>query len=127
MYENGDVVIWGNTNNQSGHTTVYTGANLPQTNVKITTPQMQSGQTTFDKILSTFLSSFALAKGAGYVPTTTQPQQQIPYFPPAIDNSNYGGAGATLGASLQNFVTNNTGVIAVAVVGYVLLMSGRKK
>ena len=36
----------------------------------------KSGQTTLDKILATVLSAAALAKGAGYIPTTTIPQQQ---------------------------------------------------
>jgi hypothetical protein len=98
--------------------------------VKITTPQMKSGQTTLDKILSTTLSLFALHKQAPYVPTTTQPAQPTynPY-PTNYDPNQVaigGGAGATLGASLESFVANNTGILLVGVVAAVLFKSGRK-
>jgi hypothetical protein len=83
--------------------------------VKVTTPQIQSGQTTLDKILSTFLQFTALQKNAPYVPTTTQPQSygygglnNSQVLPQALPN-----AGATFGANLQQFVENNTGLLLI--------------
>lgn len=108
-------------------TTPTFNPNAP-TNVKITTPQMQAGQTRLDKILGTFLSFVALNKGAGYVPTNTPPPQQG-YSLPADYYANQnavGNTGATFGASIEQFVTQNTGLIAVGVVAYVLFKSGRK-
>jgi hypothetical protein len=102
--------------------------------VKITTPQMQANTTSFDKILSTFLSAFALHKNAPYVPTTTVPNQyggggldaqtlQILAQQQALGS---GSTGATFGATVEQFVTQNTGLIAVGVIAYVLFKSGRK-
>jgi len=94
------------------------------------TTQVRVGGTTLDKLLNTLTTSLALFKNAPYIPTTQQPiQQQQQYFPEAVlqPSQNYNSTGATFGASIENFVTNNTGVIAIGVVAYVLLMSGRKK
>lgn len=106
------------------------GQTQPATNVKITTPSMQSGQTTLDKILGTFLSFTALQKGAGYVPTTTQPVNQYQTTPQdyyanqlALQQA---GAGATVGARLEQFVTDNVGIIAIGAIAFVLFKSGRK-
>lgn len=92
------------------------------------------GQTTLDKIFATALQSLALLRGSPYVPTEEVPAglyqqqqqqypiqyQQNPYIPPT------NGTGATFGASLESFVTNNTGLILIGVVAIVLFQSGRK-
>lgn len=99
--------------------------------VKITTPQMQSGQTTLDKVLATFLSAFAIQKQAAYVPTTTQPNQGYGGQMDAqtlayLQQQQLGGTGATFGASIEQFVTNNTGLILIGGIAFVLFKSGRK-
>lgn len=109
------------------------------TNPRIsTTPsgviRVTQGQTTLDKILQAALSSVALLRGAQYVPTEEVPAglyaSQFPQYPqgyyPQTQPISDGGTGATFGAGLESFIRNNTGLIAVGLVGYLLLMSGRK-
>lgn len=94
-----------------------------------------SSQSTLDKILAASLQSIALLRGAQYIPTEEVPQglynQQPQYYPqnqqlqnPYIPVSE--STGATFGASVEAFLRNNTALIAVGVVGYMLFMSGRK-
>lgn len=92
------------------------------------TPQISTGGTTLDKLLTALTTNIAIIKGAGYIPTQTQPQQQVinPYpigVNPYPVNNNIGGS---LGTDIQNFITNNTGLLLIAGVGVVLWKSGRK-
>lgn len=88
----------------------------------------QSGQTTLDKILGTFLSSVALFKNAPYVPTAVVPQQQpqVIYQPSATENYNGGSGGSGIGSQIENLITNNTGLILIGGLAFVLFKSGRK-
>lgn len=89
--------------------------------------QISTGQTTFDKILSTFLSSVALFKNASYVPTTVQPVNQYPssaydYQQQALLQQQLYAQQST-GANIENFIRNNTGLLLVVGLGFVLLMT----
>lgn len=119
----------------------YSYSFLPGVDIN-TTPtgviRTSSGQTTLDKILQTALQSVALLRNAPYIPTEEVPtglygysnpnansalmQQQLLAQQLAAQNN----AGANFGASVQDFLTNNTGIILIGVVAYMLLMSGRK-
>lgn len=92
-----------------------------------------SGQTTLDKILATVLSAAALAKGAGYVPTTTIPQNQVDYSQYQQQYPQYNQVATEntgTGAQIESLIQNNKGLIIVAGVAFVLLQMnplGRKK
>lgn len=93
------------------------------------TPQVSVGGTTLDKLLAALTTNLALIKGANYIPTTQQPQQQQYYAqnPYAVNPYADNNTGGKLGAGLETFITENTGVLLIAGIGVVLLMSGRKK
>ena len=96
--------------------------------------RVNQGQTTLDKILQTALQSVALLRGAQYIPTEEVPAglygpqySQSPYpYPYPTQPISDGSTGATFGASIESFLRNNTGLIAIGLIGYMLLMSGRK-
>lgn len=94
------------------------------------TPQVSAGGTTLDKLLAALTTNLALIKGAGYIPTTQQPQQQYydnPYAVNPYQNSIGGGStGASFGAGIESFIANNTGLLLIGVVALVLFKSGRK-
>lgn len=98
------------------------------------TVQATAGQTTLDKLLNALTTNLAIIKGRGYIPTTQQPVDysalalaQQPYLNPAINpNLGSGNTGATFGATLEQFVANNTGLLLVLGAGIVLWKSGRK-
>lgn len=102
----------------------------PKINTNVGGVNIVTGQTTFDKVLSTFLSSLALWKGAGYVPTTVQPVGNAGYqsndyaLQQYLLQQQY--ANQSTGANIENFLKNNTGLLLMVGVGVVLLMSGRK-
>lgn len=98
--------------------------------------QIQTGQTTFDKVLNTITSMTALFKGANYVPTTTIPannyttptgagdyQTQLLLQQMYQQQNSLTGKAAT---GIENFVKENTGLLLIGGVGLFLFMSGRK-
>lgn len=87
----------------------------------------QAGQTTLDKLLAALTTNLALIKGSAYIPTTQQPQipQYINPYPQGLPN-NTSGTGATFGDSIEQFVTQNTGLLLIVGLGVVLFKSGRK-
>jgi hypothetical protein len=89
----------------------------------------QTGQTTLDKLLAALTTNLALIKGSAYIPTTQQPVQQPiynPYVNPYPTGNNTSGTGATFGDSIEQFVTNNTGLILIGGAAFLLFKSGRK-
>lgn len=122
----------------------FSGSGNMEENVKIISTPVTGqnvfvGQTTLDKILSATLSGLALVTQQPFVPTTAHPISAItPAQNVAFDlqtqlqlaqlqnASNTSGAGAKFGDSLENFFTNNTGLILIAVIALVLFQSGRK-
>lgn len=125
----------GGFNPNGGYLPTTQQQNVTLTTLPNGTPQVKVGGTTLDKLLATLLSFTALQKGAGYVPTTQQPvdynalAQQSAYQQQALYQQNLGNnnPNANFGAKLQAFIEQNTGVVAVVVIGGVLFMSGRKK
>jgi hypothetical protein len=97
------------------------------------TPILSAGGTTLDKLLAALTTNIAIIKGAGYIPTTQQPnsgmtaaQYQAILSQQALAQQQGGGLGANLGNDIQNFVQNNTGLLLIGVVALVLFKSGRK-
>lgn len=86
---------------------------------------------TLNTILNDVLSGLAILNKRPYVPTTTQPVSPygssvsainpatgIPYQTGLVTG---GSAGANIGATLQNFVQNNTGILLIAGAAFLLL------
>ncbi len=95
----------------------------------------QGGVQTSTGILGTIsndiLSALAIINKRPYVPTTTQPVTQqygslnsinpatgIPYQAGVV---NAGGTGATIGATAESFIRNNTGILLLAGAAFLLL------
>lgn len=91
-----------------------------------------NGNNELNTILDDVLSSLAIFRGAKYVPTTVQPVNQyggyaagtinpatgIPYTP--LVNTNIG-TGANIGATVEDFIKNNTGILLLAGAAFLLL------
>lgn len=81
-----------------------------------------------DTILNDTLSALAIFRGAKYVPTTAQPVNQyassinpatgIPYQAGLV---NAGSTGASIGATAESFIRNNTGILLIAGAAFLLL------
>ncbi len=106
-----------------GTPTVYTPS------ISVNPGGFQVNQTPLDKILSSILSFSAIAKGAAYVPTTTQPVNNT--LDPNVAaiaalQRQSGGIGITGGSNisgqLQSILQKNPGTVALALGGLILFM-----
>ncbi len=100
----------------------------PYPSVSVNQGGFQVLTTNLDKIMASILSGFAIAKGAPYVPTTTQPTNKnyaTPYGTAGY-NPYLAGSNVNTGASIQTWLQQNMVVVALGVGAFLLFKSGRK-
>lgn len=83
---------------------------------------VSTNQTTLDKTLNWITQLFAIQKGAAYIPTTQQPQQQPSVIYQQYPNQNLGQfQDNSTGGNIESFIKNNTGLLLLVGLGAVLL------
>lgn len=132
-----NIVLTNNQQNKLGYGVgdfdIFGVPSTTPTQPKITTlpngqVMVNSGQTTFDKVLATILAGAAIIKNRPYIPTTQHPVSEnagmsAEYYAAlmAANQRNLAVDTESTGANIENFIKNNTGLLLALGGAFVLL------